>query len=39
MILIDELTEGINQSLNNGIINRFIKLHKEYVITLFVIEY
>ncbi len=39
MLLLDEPTAGINPTLINGIIDRLIKVNKEYGITLFVIEH
>jgi len=39
MLLLDEPTAGINPTLINGIINRLIKVNKEFGITLFVIEH
>ena len=39
MILLDEPTAGINPTLINGIIDRLIKVNKEFGITLFVIEH
>ena len=39
MLLLDEPTAGINPTLINGIINRLIKVNKEYGITLLVIEH
>ena len=39
MLLLDEPTAGINPTLINGIINRLIKVNKEFGITLLVIEH
>ena len=39
MLLLDEPTAGINPTLINGIIDRLIKVNKEYGITLLVIEH
>jgi len=39
MLLLDEPTAGINPTLINGIIDRLIKVNKEFGITLFVIEH
>ena len=39
MLLLDEPTAGINPTLINGIIERLIKVNKEYGITLLVIEH
>ena len=39
MLLLDEPTAGINPILINGIINRLIKVNKEFGITLLVIEH
>ena len=39
MLLLDEPTAGINPTLINGIIDRLIKINKEYSITLLVIEH
>ena len=39
MLLLDEPTAGINPTLINGIIDRLIKINKEYGITLLVIEH
>ena len=39
MLLLDEPTAGINPTLINGIIDRLIRINKEYGITLFVIEH
>ena len=39
MILLDEPTAGINPTLINGIIDRLIKVNKEFGITLLVIEH
>ena len=39
MLLLDELTAGINPTLINGIIDRLIKVNKEFGITLLVIEH
>ena len=39
MMLLDEPTAGINPTLINGIIDRLIRINKEYGITLFVIEH
>ena len=39
MLLLDEPTAGINPALINGIINRLIKVNKEFGITLLVIEH
>ena len=39
MLLLDEPTAGINQTLINGIIDRLITINKEYGITLLVIEH
>ncbi len=39
MLLLDEPTAGINPTLINGIIDRLIKLNKEFGITLLVIEH
>ncbi len=39
MLLLDEPTAGINPTLINGIIDRLIKVNKEFNITLFVIEH
>src|SRR5210317_1450642 len=39
MLMLDEPTAGINPTLINGIINRLIKINKEYGITLLVIEH
>ena len=39
MLLLDEPTAGINQTLINGIINRLIKVNEEFGITLLVIEH
>ena len=39
MLLLDEPTAGINPTLINGIIDRLIKINKEFGITLFVIEH
>ena len=39
MLLLDEPTAGINQTLINGIIDRLIKVNKEFGITLLVIEH
>ena len=39
MLLLDEPTAGINPTLINGIIERLIKINKEYGITLLVIEH
>ena len=38
MLLLDEPTAGINPTLINGIIDRLIKINKDYGITLLVIE-
>ena len=38
-LLLDEPTAGINPTLINGIIDRLIKVNKEYGITLLVIEH
>ena len=38
-LLLDEPTAGINPTLINGIIDRLIKVNKEFGITLFVIEH
>ena len=39
MLLLDEPTAGINPTLINGIIDRLIKVNKEFGITLLVIEH
>ena len=39
MLLLDEPTAGINPTLINGIIDRLIKINKDYGITLLVIEH
>ena len=39
MLLLDEPTAGINPTLINGIIDRLIRVNKEYGITLLVIEH
>ena len=39
MLLLDEPTAGINPTLINGIIDRLIKVNKDYGITLLVIEH
>ena len=39
VLLLDEPTAGINPTLINGIIDRLIKINKEYGITLLVIEH
>ena len=39
MLLLDEPTAGINTTLINGIIDRLIKVNKDYGITLLVIEH
>ena len=39
MLLLDEPTAGINPTLINGIIDRLIKVNKEFDITLLVIEH
>ena len=39
VLLLDEPTAGINPTLINGIIDRLIKVNKEYGITLLVIEH
>jgi branched-chain amino acid transport system ATP-binding protein len=39
MLLLDEPTAGINPILINGIINRLVKVNKEFGITLLVIEH
>ena len=39
MLLLDEPTAGINPALINGIIDRLIKVNKEFGITLLVIEH
>ena len=39
MLLLDEPTAGINPTLINGIINRLIKVNKDFGITLLVIEH
>ena len=39
MLLLDEPTAGINPTLINGIIDRLIKVNKDFGITLFVIEH
>ena len=39
MLLLDEPTAGINPTLINGIIDRLIKVNKEFEITLLVIEH
>jgi len=39
MLLLDEPTAGINPTLINGIIDRLIKINKEFGITLLVIEH
>ena len=39
MLLLDEPTAGINPTLINGIIDRLIKVNKEFNITLLVIEH
>ena len=39
MLLLDEPTAGINPTLINGIIDRLIKVNKEFGITLWVIEH
>ena len=39
MLLLDEPTAGINPTLINGIIDRLIKVYKEFDITLLVIEH
>ena len=39
MLLLDGPTAGINPTLINGIINRLIKVNKEFGITLLVIEH
>ncbi len=39
MLLLDEPTAGINPTLIKGIINRLIKVNKEFGITLLVIEH
>ncbi len=39
MLLLDEPTAGINPTLINGIIDRLVRINKEYGITLFVIEH
>ena len=39
MLLLDEPTAGINPTLINGIVDRLIRINKEYGITLFVIEH
>ena len=39
MLFLDEPTAGINPTLINGIIDRLIKVNKEYGITLLVIEH
>ena len=39
MLLLDEPTAGINPTLINGIIDRLIKVNKEFRITLLVIEH
>ena len=39
MHLLDEPTAGINPTLINGIIDRLIKVNKEFGITLLVIEH
>jgi len=39
MLLLDEPTAGINPTLINGVINRLIKVNKEFGITLLVIEH
>ena len=39
MLLLDEPTAGINPTLINGIIDRLIKINKEFNITLLVIEH
>ena len=39
MLLLDEPTAGINPTLINGIINRLIKVNKEFGITLLVVEH
>ncbi len=39
MLLLDEPTAGINPTLINGIINRLIKVNREFGITLLVIEH
>ena len=39
MLLLDEPTAGINPALIKGIINRLIKVNKEFGITLLVIEH
>ena len=39
MLLLDEPTAGINPTLINGIIDRLIKVNKDFGITLLVIEH
>jgi branched-chain amino acid transport system ATP-binding protein len=39
MLLLDEPTAGINPTLINGIIDRLIRVNKEYGITLLIIEH
>ena len=39
MLLLDEPTAGINPILINGIIDRLVKVNKEFGITLLVIEH
>jgi branched-chain amino acid transport system ATP-binding protein len=39
MLLLDEPTAGINPTLINGIIDRLVKVNKEFGITLLVIEH
>jgi len=39
MLLLDEPTAGINPTLINGIIDRLIRINKEFGITLLVIEH
>ena len=39
MLLLDEPTAGINPTLINGIIDKLIKVNKDFGITLFVIEH
>ena len=39
MLLLDEPTAGINPTVINGIIERLIKVNKEFGITLLVIEH